>query len=361
VSQGKYSLLIVDDEPSILPTLAALLGRDFEVLTANSADAAQAILEKNRVDLILTDQRMPRRTGIELLEWVRAHCPGTVRLLMTGFGELDDAVEAINRGHVYYFLLKPWRTEELLQVLRNAAEKVRLERSQEQLLSALRRLNSELEARVTERTGELERANRLLQQRTGELEEANQLLQQRTRELERLVLIDPLTGLFNRRAMDSLAQAELKRHTRYRNPLALGIVDVDFFKQVNTDFDLTGGDQVLMSLGRTLTASLREVDSVGRVGGEEFLIIARETDEAGAHSLAERIRGTVEQTPIEFKGQHIHITVSLGFAVVDSETSADYSSLYDRAANALTLAKKLGRNRFVVRPFDDPSRAVASG
>src|SRR5688572_23762518 len=122
----KCSLLLVDDETCLLPPLAALLRKDYEILTADSADAAQAILERRPVDLVLTDQRMPRRTGIQLLEWVREHCPRTVRLLMTGFSELEDAIEAINRGHVYHYLTKPWRSEELTQILRNAAEKVRL-------------------------------------------------------------------------------------------------------------------------------------------------------------------------------------------------------------------------------------------
>ena len=96
MSTTKCSVLIVDDEPYILPTLAALISRDFEVLTASSADAAQAILERRSVDIILTDQRMPRRTGIQLLEWVRQNRPQVVRLLMTGFAELDDAIDAIN-------------------------------------------------------------------------------------------------------------------------------------------------------------------------------------------------------------------------------------------------------------------------
>src|SRR5262245_12457500 len=166
VSPHKCSLLVVDDEPYILPTLAALLADDFEVLTADSAETAQQLFSARPIDLILTDQRMPRMPGTQLLEWVRLHFPKTVRLLLTGYAELDHAVEAINRGHVYHYLLKPWRTEELIQVLRNAADKFRLERNSEQLLEELRNLNTELEARVAARTQELQEANHLLQQRT---------------------------------------------------------------------------------------------------------------------------------------------------------------------------------------------------
>jgi diguanylate cyclase (GGDEF)-like protein len=349
VTTPKCSLLLVDDEPYILPTLTALLGEDYEVLTADSASAAEDVFRRRPIDVVLTDQRMPRRTGVQLLEWVREHSPRTVRLLMTGYSELEDAVEAINRGHVYYYLPKPWRVEELQAVLRNAADKFRLERNQEYLMQELQKLNAELEARVAERTRALESANMLLQERGAELEQANQMLQQRTRELERLILIDPLTGLFNRRAMDGLAQAELKRHNRYQNHLALGIVDADHFKQINTDYDLPGGDEVLKGLARVLTASLREVDSVGRVGGEEFLIIARETGAEGAASLAERVRATVAQTPIEYRGQPIRLTVSLGFAVADPEVQTDFATLYAEAAAALSAAKKAGRNCFTVR------------
>jgi len=355
VSKQKCSLLIVDDEPYILPTLAALLTSDFEVVTAGSADAAEEVFARRSVDVILTDQKMPRRTGVQLLEWVRQNQPRTVRLLMTGYAELDDAVDAINRGHVYYYLLKPWRTEELLQILRNAAEKFNLERSQEQLLAELRQLNHELENRVIERTQALEAANRLLQQRTRELEDANGLLQQRTRELERLVLIDPLTGLFNRRAMDSLALAEIKRHNRYQNPVTLGLLDVDHFKRVNTDFDLPGGDEVLKALSRILTSTLREVDSVGRVGGEEFLVIGRETDQEGASGLAERIRSAVANTPIAYQQHLISITVSLGFAVVEGQVEVEYQQMYAVAASALSNAKRLGRNCFVVRSLETPT------
>src|SRR5207302_9593058 len=155
----KCSLLIVDDEPYILATLSAFLRQDFEVLTVDSGEAAQQIFEQRSIDLILADQKMPRMSGVQLLEWVREHSPETIRLLMTGFADLEDAVEAINRGKVYRYLFKPWRADELLQILREAARTFNLERQNGQLLHELRRLNLELEQRVHERTAKLENAN----------------------------------------------------------------------------------------------------------------------------------------------------------------------------------------------------------
>ncbi len=346
MSADRCTVLVVDDEPYILPTLKALLAEEFDVVVAPGAEQAQQVMQERPVDILLTDQKMPRRTGIQLLEWARQHSPETIRLLMTGYSELEDAVEAINRGHVYYYLLKPWRTEDLLQVLRNAADKFQLERKREQLLRELQSLNRELERRVGERT--------------RELEEANLLLEQKARELERLALTDPLTGLFNRRAMDELIQFELKRHARYPGPLALGYVDVDHFKRVNTEYLLTGGDQVLRSLARVLAASVREVDSVGRVGGEEFLVIARDTDTGGISILAERIRSTVEGSVVEYNGQEIRITVSIGFAVAEAGVPAEHEDMTRLAAAALDHAKRSGRNRCEVRLVHPAGELVGS-
>jgi diguanylate cyclase (GGDEF)-like protein len=343
--------LVVDDEPYILPTLASLLAGEYEVVTADSADEAEAVFSRQPVHIVLTDQKMPRRTGIQLLEWVRQHHPKTVRLLMTGYAELDDAVEAINRGHVYHYLLKPWRTEELTHILRNAADKYFGDINRAQLLQEvqeknrqLEQLNSVLELRVHDRTQQLEATNNALQERTIDLERANHLLQQRTLELERLALTDPLTALFNRRAMDELARFELKRHARYPSPLTMGLVDVDHFKQVNTSFLYPGGDAVLKGLARILSSSLREVDSVGRLGGEEFLVIARETSEDGARRLAERIRVTVANTPIPYSGHAISITVSIGLAVAEVGVPVEYDAMMRAAAGALQQAKNEGRN-----------------
>ncbi len=334
MSSDRCTLLIVDDEAYILPTLRALLRDDFDVLTAGSADEAEAILRARTIHVLLTDQRMPHRTGIQLLEWAREYSPETVRLLMTGYSELDEAVDAINRGHIYYYLMKPWRTQDLLQILRNAADKFCLERRREQLLSALQDLNRDLERRVSERTSQLEEANRLLQHRTVEL--------------ERLAATDALTGLPNRRAMDDLARFEFKRYSRYPGSLAVGIIDVDHFKQVNSAYLLTGGDAALKGLSRILTASIREVDSVGRIGGEEFLVLAREADYDGTLILSERIRNAVESSPIVHEGQEIRLSVSIGFAVAEAGALAEYDAMYSLAASALAEAKRR-RNNSVVR------------
>jgi diguanylate cyclase len=334
VNAQKCALLIVDDEPYILPTLTALLAKDFDVSTADCTETAQALFSRQPIDVILTDQKMPRQSGIQLLEWVRANHPQTVRLLMTGYAELEEAIDAINRGQVYHYLLKPWRTEELLQVLRNAAERRQLERSRDQLLEQLRELNAELEQRVRERT----RA----------LQDANQLLEQRARELERLALTDSLTGLFNRRAMEEQARFELKRHARYPGPLTIGLIDIDRFKDINTRYLLPGGDEALKGLARLLTRSLREVDSVGRIGGDEFLIIAPETNEEGAKRLAERIRATVADTPIPYGNHRIHLSVSLSFAVAEVEAPSNFETMYRLAASAIKEAKDKGRNCFAV-------------
>ncbi len=339
MAEYKCSLLVVDDEPYILSTLAALLSAEYEVLTASSAEAAQAIFAQREIDLILSDQRMRHMSGVQLLEWVREHHPRTVRLLMTGFAELEEAVEAINRAQVFRYLFKPWRTEELLETLQTAARSFRLERANKQLLQELRTLNLELERRV--------------QQRTREYEETNLELEQKNKMLEKLALTDPLTGLPNRRAMDRLAERELRRRDRYPSPLALGMIDVDHFKRINTVHLLPGGDKVLVDLARCLQGSLRTVDFLGRIGGEEFLLIAPETNLEGAAVLGERIRATVESTPFYFKEHTINVTVSLGFAVAPEGVTADYEQMKHIAAAALAEAKMTGRNCCVLHPLTD--------
>lgn len=347
MSADKCSLLLVDDEPYILKTLSALAAKDFVVLNADSAEAAMEVFRRREVDIVLTDQKMPGMSGVQLLEWVREHSPKTIRLVMTGLARLEDAVDAINCGQVHRYLFKPWRANELLQILRNASRTFLLERSHEQLLDELRKLNQGLEERV--------------QQRTHELEEANRQLQQKNSMLEKLALTDPLTGIPNRRAMDRLVRSEQRRRARYPSPLALGLIDADHFKQINERYLLPGGDHVLVSLGQILADSVRSVDTVGRIGGEEFMVVAPETNVEGAVILAERIRSAVEQASIVYKSQKIQLTVSLGFAIGEANTQTTYDQLKHVAAAALGEAKITGRNRAVIRSLAGKTGEPAGG
>ncbi|MFO0967327.1 MAG: diguanylate cyclase [Gemmataceae bacterium] len=333
MSNNRCSLLVVDDEPYILSTLATLLKADYDVVTADSAAAAMDVFARRDIDILLTDQKMPRLSGVHLLEWVKQHHPKTVRLLMTGFAEIEEAVDAINRGQVFRYLFKPWRTDELTDTLRSAAHTFELERSNERLVEELRQLNLELEGRVA--------------QRTRELEETNHELEQKNKMLEKLALTDPLTSLPNRRAMDRLAERELRRRDRYPGPLSIGLIDVDHFKDINARFLLPGGDKVLVDLAKVLTTSLRTVDLLGRIGGEEFMVIAPETDMDGAKAVGERIRSAVERGLFTYRDAIIPVRVSIGFAVCDDGAEVDYESMKHTAAAALSEAKTTGRNRCV--------------
>jgi diguanylate cyclase len=198
-------------------------------------------------------------------------------------------------------------------------------------------------------TRKLEQAHERLTQRYRDLVEANQHLQRHILQMARLAMIDPLTGLLNRRAIETVAQREVRRRVRKPGPLALGLIDADHFKEINCRHLWPGGDQALLGLAQALTGSLRAGDSVGRIGGEEFLLIAPETDLAGSHSLGERIRSLIECAAINYNGQAIKVTVSIGFAVADAGVGAEYEELRHVAAEALAEAKSSGRNRCVVR------------
>jgi diguanylate cyclase (GGDEF)-like protein len=181
------------------------------------------------------------------------------------------------------------------------------------------------------------------------LEQAIHELQQKNRMLEKLSLTDPLTGLPNCRAVNQLADAETRRRARYPSPLAVAFIDADHFKAINTRYHLTGGDQVLINLARVLSASMRTVDTVGRYGGEEFMVIAPETTVEGAMLVGERIRSAVEAYPFTYKDEPIRVTVSIGFAAAAAGVPATHEQLKETAAAALAEAKASGRNRCVVR------------
>lgn len=119
---SKHCLLVVDDEPDVCDSVHDLLRREFRVLKATGAQEGIRLLREEEIHIIMTDQRMPQVTGVEFLEKAKARNPRAVRLLFTGYADLESIIAAINQGHVYQFLKKPWQPEDLLAAVRMAAQ-----------------------------------------------------------------------------------------------------------------------------------------------------------------------------------------------------------------------------------------------
>lgn len=117
----KHCLLIIDDEPNVCDSVHDLLRREFRVLKAHSADEGYQLMQQEEVHIVMSDQRMPQISGVELLTNMKSRYPQAIRMLFTGFADLESIVAAINQGHVFQFLKKPWQPEELETAVRQAA------------------------------------------------------------------------------------------------------------------------------------------------------------------------------------------------------------------------------------------------
>jgi diguanylate cyclase (GGDEF)-like protein len=193
-------------------------------------------------------------------------------------------------------------------------------------------LYASLEAKIADRTRELEKAN-------ARLEEANA-------RLEQLAVTDPLTGLTNRRRMDTLLDSEWRRAARPKHPLSVAMIDIDHFKGYNDHYGHLGGDRCLTTVAETVAASVRSTDYVARYGGEEFCIILPETPLADALVVAERVRAAVEalREPHALSPQGI-VTVSIGVAAGLPGPNGTVDTLLKLADESLYDAKRAGRNR----------------
>lgn len=154
---------------------------------------------------------------------------------------------------------------------------------------------------------------------------------------------DALTGVLNRRAVRDVLRRELARCRRERNTLGVILADVDHFKKVNDHYGHAAGDAVLVTVVQRISATLRSYDSVGRYGGEEFLIIAPGCDLALAQKLAERIRSSISDEPVDLGNESAKVTVSLGVILGTAESDPEF--LVAQADTAMYQAKRKGRNR----------------
>ena len=178
-------------------------------------------------------------------------------------------------------------------------------------------------------------------------------------QLRRLATTDSLTGLWNRRHFIDTVRNEILRARRHDTPLTVAIIDCDHFKRVNDTYGHGAGDEVLRTLARTARRQLREIDVIGRLGGEEFALALVNTAMDGARLVAERLRETVANIEVESAdGSQVGVTVSIGLAELATQEE-DITQLLNRADKALYAAKESGRNR-VVADIDDAYNEYAS-
>ena len=164
-------------------------------------------------------------------------------------------------------------------------------------------------------------------------------------QLESMATIDSLTGLANRQAFLQRAKNEFNRARRYSRPLSVVMIDIDHFKSINDQYGHATGDEVLRQTAMICQSSLRGSDLMGRVGGEEFVLLLPDTPHTNAFHVAERMRAHLYETPIELENDaHLKITASFGVASL-READNDFDTVLERADEAMYLAKHGGRNQ----------------
>jgi diguanylate cyclase (GGDEF)-like protein len=332
---GPARILIVDDHEDNVELLRARLeARGYETDTA--ADGQQA-LEHVRAappDLILLDVMMPKVDGIEVAKRVKSDStlPFIPIIMQTALDSTESKVEGLDAGADDY-ITKPINF-------------------------------AELEARVRS----LLRIKNLQEQVEGQKHELEQLNER----LLRISQTDGLTGLFNRRHIEQELGHMFDHSVRLGELLAVLMVDLDKFKSVNDTYGHQAGDEVLRQMSELLTRAVREIDRVGRYGGEEFMILLPGTSAEEAVTFGERARQAIEAHTFTFPGGELHRTASFGVATFPHTRIHGCDDLVRAADDALYVAKESGRNRVVLFDSDefnahtqtsdgDVSKAAATG
>jgi diguanylate cyclase (GGDEF)-like protein len=316
-SDTRGRILLVDDEPLNLKLLShTLQAKGFETTIALSGTEALQLLAAAvpPPDIILLDVIMPGIGGYELCRRLKddQKYSKIPVIFLTALTESEDIVKGFNAGAVDY-VKKPFNVAELLA-----------------------RVEAHLEIKHSRETIERQKAE--LEERKTDLEAANATLYQRS-------ITDSLTGLYNRQyVLDRLGQ-EMERSKRYRGIFSVLMLDIDHFKQVNDTYGHVEGDAALIRFSQATGRSLRNVDILGRYGGEEFLAILPETDLKGAVVAAERIRLAMSETGNP--GLAVRpMTASIGVAQYHGEDEKEFINIADAL---LYKAKQSGRNTVMFR------------
>jgi two-component system, cell cycle response regulator len=322
-SQKKRILVVDDHEDNIELLRARLEARGYEVFGASDGQSALDQVEHISPDLILLDVMMPKMDGMEVVRRLKANkdLPFIPVIMQTALDSTENKVEGLDAGADDY-ITKPINFAELEARVNS--------------LLRIKKLQSDLAATNVL----LEAANAELSAKKEELSEANE-------KLRRISLTDGLTDIDNRRCLEDRLHEMWQHSLRLHEPIALIMCDIDKFKSVNDKFGHQAGDSVLKEVAKLLKEEAREIDRVGRYGGEEFLLILSGTVLDAAVTFAERLREKVEGHTFSYAGGTLRRTMSCGVAAAPHPRVKDQEALLRAADDALYVAKETGRNRVV--------------
>ena len=315
-------LLLVEDDARSARTVRELLATSdsphFDVQHVTTAAAACSAVNDTRPDLVILDLGLPDARELEALARLEDAVHEVPVIVLTGSGDQTLAAAALRHGAEDYLLKGSVTFESLLRSIRYAIER--------------------------------HRSIRHLAHMTKQLEIMN-------KDLERLTLIDPLTELLNRRGLQQAVSREVQHIQAGLPPAAVIVVDLDDFKTVNASLGHAVGDVVLKEMARRLRSTVRGIDYVGRIGGDEFMLILPETDPGEVARIAERIRLTIATSVIQHSSGTVTLTASIATLLLTSDLPA-VDQLLARAHMLLQRAKNEGKNRVVYesREFDDTDK-----
>jgi class 3 adenylate cyclase/CheY-like chemotaxis protein len=254
VSAGEpATILLVDDEPRVLDSIEAMLGMDYRVLRTERPPEALELLARERVAVIISDQRMPAMLGTDLLTRSLAVAPETVRILLTAFTDADALMASINAANIYHFVLKPWDPKELLHIVGQAVQRYRIGEERERLLRDLARKNAELETALAELRAAQDRVAREASVRT-------QLQRYVSPRLVDMAMANPaLLELPGEWRQATVLFADIQRFTRLiettRAPVMIRLLDDYFNRMIDVIFGHGGtveqliGDEIVALFG----------------------------------------------------------------------------------------------------------------
>ena len=309
-----YPILLAEDDPISRRLFEKILVKEgFTVTTVENGRKALDLFRQRFFPIVLTDWQMPVMEGPELCRAIREENPDryVFIIMLTSKGSKDDIISGLSAGADDY-LTKPAHYAELVARIKTGIRILELEKS----------------------------------------------LKAAADEIHLLSITDPLTGIYNRGYINERLPQEIHRASRYGHEFSLLMCDIDHFKKVNDTYGHLAGDAVLKEFVCCLTTVIRQqVDWAGRYGGEEFIVVLPETDQAGAVVVAERLRVTIQKCETQIEGRTISITASFGvtgFSPRDWKEHVKPEVLLQQADLLLYEAKQAGRDQVKGRLLPAP-------